>query len=342
MRFSLCMIVKNEAAVLRDCLDSLKGLMDEMIIVDTGSVDDTKAIAAEYTPHVYDYEWQDDFAAARNFAFSKATGDYVYSADADEVLDAGNQERLRRLKAVLLPEVEIVQMIYVTQQPHHPTENFARDLRPKLFKRLREFTWIEPIHETVNLNPVVFDSDIEIQHRPQGDHSGRDFGVFERIIGEKGMLSDRLLGMYLRELYKAGTKAALENAAGFLEEALAAAAERGDALQCRRIIAVLIKYYRLSGQTADILRLSLREEVTVPSAEVCLELGYFFSENTAPAEASAWFYRAAFACESELDVASSGVLALAALAESCRILGRTQEAAEYARMAEEWAPPVIV
>lgn len=342
MRFSLCMIVKDEAAVLRDCLDSLKELMDEIIIVDTGSTDNTKAIAAEYTPYVYDYDWKDDFAAARNFAFSKATGDYIYSADADEVLDAQNQGRLRTLKAVLLPEVEIVQMIYVTQQPNHPTENFARDLRPKLFKRLREFTWIEPIHETVNLNPVVFDSDIEIQHRPQGDHSGRDFDVFEKIIGEKGALSDRLLGMYLRELYKAGTKAALEKAAGFLEEALTAAGARGDTLQCRRIIAVLIKFYRLSGQAADILRLSLREEVTVPSAEVCLELGYFFAENGVYAEASEWFYRAAFSCESELDVASSGVSALRALSENCRQLGRTKEASEYARMAEEWEPPVIV
>lgn len=74
MKFSLCMIVKNESAVLRACLDSLKEIMDEIIIVDTGSTDDTKKIAAEYTPYLYDFEWNNDFAAARNFAFSKATG----------------------------------------------------------------------------------------------------------------------------------------------------------------------------------------------------------------------------------------------------------------------------
>ena len=342
MRFSLCMIVKNEASILRDCLDSLRELMDEMIIVDTGSTDNTKEIAAEYTSEIYDYVWQDDFAAARNFAFSKATGDYIYSADADEVLDEENQRRLKDLKAVLLPEVEIVQMIYVTRQSNHPTENFARDLRPKLFKRLREFTWIEPIHETVNINPVVFDSDIEIQHCPQGDHSGRDFGVFERVVGEKGVLSDRLLGMYLRELYKAGTTEALENAVDFLETSLEKAEERGNALQCRQIIAVLLKHYRLTGQPVAVLRLSLREEVTVPSAEVCLELGRFFWENGEDREAVEWFRRAAFSCESELDVASSGVTALNALAESCCRLGRMEDAAEYARMAEEWKPPVIV
>ena len=125
MKFSLCMIVKNESAILRDCLDSLKDIMDEIIIVDTGSTDDTRKIAAEYTPYLYDYAWNDDFAAARNFAFSKATGDYIYSADADEVLDRENQDKFKALKRALLPEVEIVQMIYVTEQINHPTENFA-------------------------------------------------------------------------------------------------------------------------------------------------------------------------------------------------------------------------
>ena len=81
MKFSLCMIVKNESRTLARCLDSLKDIMDEIIIVDTGSTDDTKKIASRYTTKIYDYEWSDDFAAARNFAFSKAVGDYIYSAD---------------------------------------------------------------------------------------------------------------------------------------------------------------------------------------------------------------------------------------------------------------------
>ena len=68
---SLCMIVKNEEQVLSRCLDSLAGLMDEIIIVDTGSCDRTREIAARYTDKIYDYIWKDDFADARNFAFSK-------------------------------------------------------------------------------------------------------------------------------------------------------------------------------------------------------------------------------------------------------------------------------
>ena len=93
MKFSLCMIVKNEERVLARCLDSLKDVMDEIIIVDTGSSDRTRRIAAEYTDLIYDFARVDDFSAARKFAFSKATGDYIYSADADEYLDEENQAK---------------------------------------------------------------------------------------------------------------------------------------------------------------------------------------------------------------------------------------------------------
>jgi len=351
------MIVKNEAKILRNCLDSLKDIMDEIIIVDTGSDDNTKEIAQSYTPYVYDYAWHDDFAAARNFAFSKATGDYIYSADADEVLDEENRMKLKTLKRVLLPEVEIVQMIYVTEQINHPTENFTRDRRPKLFKRLREFTWIEPIHETINTSPIVFDSDIEVFHRPEGNHCNRDFGVFEKVIEEKGELSDRLLGMYLRELYKAGEEKELAYARTFLEKSYAERQKRENLLLCRQIIAVLLKIYRQIDDPINMLKISLSEEATVPSAEMCMELGYFFMKKEDFEEASIWFNRAAFECESEIDIASSGTSALMALAHSCRKLAKspklralpekdyekertslTEKATEYERMARNWRP----
>ena len=101
---SLCMIVKNEERVLARCLDSLCELMDEIIIVDTGSTDSTIDIARKYTDKVYNFPWCDDFSAARNFSFSKATKEYIYVADADEVLDSENQKKFMQLKQVLLPE----------------------------------------------------------------------------------------------------------------------------------------------------------------------------------------------------------------------------------------------
>jgi glycosyltransferase involved in cell wall biosynthesis len=81
------MIVKNEENVLRRCLDSIKGIADEIIIADTGSVDQTKDIALEYTDMVFDYTWEDDFSKARNFAASKASGEWIFVIDADEFVD---------------------------------------------------------------------------------------------------------------------------------------------------------------------------------------------------------------------------------------------------------------
>ena len=72
---SLCMIVKNEELVLGRCLESIKDLVEEIIIVDTGSTDKTKEIAKLYTNNIYDFKWINDFSAARNFSFSKATKD---------------------------------------------------------------------------------------------------------------------------------------------------------------------------------------------------------------------------------------------------------------------------
>ena len=69
------MIVKNEQEVLARCLDCAVKFADEIIIVDTGSTDQTKSIAHKYTDKVYDFEWCDDFSKARNYSFSKAGGD---------------------------------------------------------------------------------------------------------------------------------------------------------------------------------------------------------------------------------------------------------------------------
>ena len=73
---SLCMIVKNEEKHLARCLDHIANLVDEIIIVDTGSTDQTLEIASKYTSKIYTHPWIDDFSDARNYAFSKASMDY--------------------------------------------------------------------------------------------------------------------------------------------------------------------------------------------------------------------------------------------------------------------------
>lgn len=84
---ALCMIVKNEEQFLRRCLDSVKNKVHQIIIVDTGSTDNTVDIAKEYTNDVYTFKWIDDFAAARNESIKYATTDYILVMDADEYLE---------------------------------------------------------------------------------------------------------------------------------------------------------------------------------------------------------------------------------------------------------------
>ena len=82
---SLCMIVKNEVDTNASCLESVKDIVDEINIVDTGSTNQTKKVLKRYTHRIYDFEWVYDFAEARNHAFQQATKDFILWLDADDV-----------------------------------------------------------------------------------------------------------------------------------------------------------------------------------------------------------------------------------------------------------------
>ena len=108
---SLCMIVRNEEKVLARCLDSVRGIADEICITDTGSTDKTREIASQYGT-VRVFPWCDDFSAARSFSFAQARMDYTLWLDADDVMDEKNLEKLKLLKASLDKKVDVVMMEY--------------------------------------------------------------------------------------------------------------------------------------------------------------------------------------------------------------------------------------
>lgn len=303
IEISLCMIVKNEEKVLDRCLMSIADLMDEIIIVDTGSSDRTKEIARKYTEHIYDFEWVDDFSAARNFSFSKATKDYIYSADADEVLDGENREKFRQLKEVLLPEIEIVQMRYCNQLAQGTAYNFDAEYRPKLYKRQREFVWIERVHEMVRLDPVVYDSEIDILHLPEEVHSGRDFRVFQKQIRDGVRLSKRLHHMYAMELSISGTDADVLEAEPFFTAS--AADPSRDVDEVREAACIAARAARLRGDSHAILKMCLKDLLSEGSSEMCFELGEYFFGKGDYGEAALWYYNAMHETESILNIHTS-------------------------------------
>src|SRR5262245_19779528 len=94
-RISLCVIARNEDANLPACRQSVADLVDEMIVVDTGSTDRTKEVAALLGARVFDFAWVDSFAAARNESLRHATGDWIFWLDGDERLDDANRDLFR-------------------------------------------------------------------------------------------------------------------------------------------------------------------------------------------------------------------------------------------------------
>lgn len=322
---SLCMIVKNEELVLARCLDTVCDLVDEIIIVDTGSTDSTKSIAARYTDKIYDFEWVNDFAAARNFSFSKATMDYIYVPDADEVLDDVNRARFMKLKECLLPEIELVQMKYVTEMKNDAVMNVKKEYRPKLFKRLRTFTWIDPIHETVRLEPVVYNSEVEIIHRPVDTHERRDFIIFEEEINRNGILSPKLRTMYARELLKRGTVDDFDIAGKYFLE-MWESNPIDDA--GREAACILSRIARFKGDAAALMKYALRDMLDAPCAEVCYELGEYYLEQQDYKEAIVWYLNAAYETQSMLDIHCSGDLPLRKLIYCYRQLGGYEQQLE--------------
>ncbi|NQV91498.1 glycosyltransferase [Candidatus Woesearchaeota archaeon] len=118
---SVCMIVKNEALHLENALNSIKDLADEIIIVDTGSTDRTKAIAKKFTLNIYDYKWDDDFAAARNESLKYANCDWILVLDADETISKIDVQGIKSLISKTPAEISgfvLTQRNYVILQEH--------------------------------------------------------------------------------------------------------------------------------------------------------------------------------------------------------------------------------
>ncbi len=189
---SLCMIVKNEEKVLARCLESAKGFADEIIIVDTGSQDRTKEIARAYTEKIYDFSWKDDFSAARNESFSKASMDYCMWLDADDVVTEENQGKLKVLKERLDPDTDMVMMKYAISETQDGKALFSY-YRERLVKNKRGFLWAGRVHEAISPEGKVVYSEITISHRKEGQKDpGRNLRIYEKMEkeGEAGFIME--------------------------------------------------------------------------------------------------------------------------------------------------------
>lgn len=171
---SLTMIVKNEAETLPKCLEGVKSYVDEMIVVDTGSTDNTKELAQIYGAKVYDFEWRNDFAVARNFSLAQSTSDWNLVLDADEYVEKWDIDKVREFikNSKSLGKIKIMSSFI---------QNGERKISKEYITRLipKGCYFTGAIHEQLESELPRFNVPIEVFHTgyENTDKSERNFTI---------------------------------------------------------------------------------------------------------------------------------------------------------------------
>lgn len=285
------MIVKNEEATLWNCLNSVKDIVDEIIIVDTGSTDRSKEIAKEFTDTIYDFEWVDDFAIARNFSFRHATKEYILWLDADDVLLEEDQEKLRELKQTLNSSVDSVSMIYNYgfDEYENVTLSFRRN---RLVKRCRNFKWYGDCHVYLHVTGKVLNTDICVTHKRIHHSTGRNLAIYEKRRKRGDTFTPRDYYYYANELLENHhVEKAIENYRIFLEQKDGWVEDKIAA--CSR----LADCYRQIGDTKKQKEALYRSfDYDAPRPEICCRLAHLLRSN-GKYEAAIFWYEIAIAYE---------------------------------------------
>lgn len=291
MTISVCMIVKNEEDVLERCLNCVKQFADEIVIVDTGSTDATKDIAKNFTPNVYDFEWVENFSAARNFSFEKATKDYCMWLDADDIIDAQSIKELNALKKTLPADVNVVYMKYNTGFDASGNVTFSY-FRERIIKRDAGMLWQGAVHEAiasrgrrVHINTAVTHKKLKVKE------NGRNLRIYESEISKGNELAPRDKFYFGRELFY---HQRYEEAAVVLQEVIdtphAWLENRIEA--CRALYNV---YLKMDEPQKGIRALFSSLELDTPRAEICCDIGTHLFNNKNFKVAAFW-YETALTC----------------------------------------------
>lgn len=197
------MIVKNEEKVIERILSQIKKFADEIIIVDTGSIDNTKSICYKYTDLVFDFDWCDDFASARNFSFSKASKDYIMWLDADDYIRETEISKILELKKNN-DNIDTYMFKYNTtfDENDNPTFSYYRE---RLLKRNNQNVWKGFVHEVITPKGKIKYLDITIEHRKLSvSNPKRNLQIYRKQLKMGFNLNAREQYYYFRELYYNG------------------------------------------------------------------------------------------------------------------------------------------
>jgi glycosyltransferase involved in cell wall biosynthesis len=278
------MIVKNEERTLENCLKSVQDIVDEIVIVDTGSKDNTKEIASKYTDKVFDFEWIDDFSAARNFSFKQATMDYIMWLDADDVLLPNDRTKLQKLKQSLEPDVDAVSMAYHCAFDDHGNVTLSVR-RIRLVKRQKNYQWIGVVHEDLCVSGKVYDSDIAVTHKKVHKATDRNLKIYEKYIQKGGILTPRDMFHYARESHH--HKRYNDAVDYYLKYLNTDQASKEDKIFIYGKLADC--YHHLGDKDKELYYTLQTFQHDIPRSEICCRLGYYFLEKKEYIQAIFWY-----------------------------------------------------
>lgn len=175
---SLAMIIRDVEKTLDRCLESFSQCVDEIIIVDTGSVDNSVEIAQKYTNKIYHFEWVDDFSAARNFSFEKCTEEIIYWCDGDDYILPAD---IKKIKEYDFTDKDMVICNYIYAHDGFGGKKSVVP-RERFFRRSLGRKWGGAIHEVISLQGKYHVTDIETHHDKQHGTSERNLAILERIV----------------------------------------------------------------------------------------------------------------------------------------------------------------
>ena len=295
------MIVKNEEKVLGRVLESAKKFADEIIIVDTGSTDKTKDIAKAFTDKIFDFEWIDDFAAARNYSFSLAEKEYVTWLDADDVITDTDVQKMTKLKEKLeTDKADAVFCPYVaaTDGDGKPIFTYYRE---RVLKRKTCPKWEGFIHECIAAKGKIIYDDFTVYHRKSEEKSeaqkDRNLLIFIKNIAKGAKLTPRDNFYYGRELYYNGM---YDEALAVLERGL----DRKELSTANAVESCKIISYCLSqkGDGHSALNALFKSfSFGEPRSSVLCRIGEIFKENKEYKTAIFWYKAALLSADHAKD-----------------------------------------
>jgi glycosyltransferase involved in cell wall biosynthesis len=228
---SLCMIVRNCERSLRQALVSARPFVDELVVVDTGSTDGTRAIAVKVGARVIDFPWRDDFSAARNFSLENATSKWLFWMDADDILPAECGQELRKLIAAH-PGRDAAFWVNVEEESVGPSgrKRIMTHAHVKLFPRHPQIRFHYRIHEQIapairNLGMPIHRTTAFVRHEhadrsPEADRARTDRNLRLALLDFEEHPDDPFVCLSVGTAYL-HQEGSLEMAVEFLQRSLA-------------------------------------------------------------------------------------------------------------------------